>query len=192
MSVELPTAVIFDLDGTLTDRPATILAAAEALGLDGRALVRADPHGRLSMRRTLAMVDPSRRLGEKRWLKAVVEHVVAADGVEAVGRLRGRGVKVALLSNGASATQRGKLERLGLAEAFDEVVISGEVRLKKPEPAIFRLTLRRLGVEAAEAWMIGDDPERDLHPAKRLGLKAVPAAELSPLADSLADGPTVG
>ena len=51
--------------------------------------------------------------------------------------LRERGVKTALVSNCSHST-RPVVERLGLDEAFDRVVLSFEVRAMKPDPAIYR------------------------------------------------------
>lgn len=43
----------------------------------------------------------------------------------------------------------------------------------KPAPARFRLALERFGVSAERAVFVGEDPRRDIHAAKSLGLKAV-------------------
>jgi putative hydrolase of the HAD superfamily len=79
------------------------------------------------------------------------------DSLPVVRELGARGVKTALISNCSHAT-RGIVDRLGIAEAFDEVVLSFEVGLRKPDPAIYRLTLDRVGVEAARAVFVDDQP----------------------------------
>ena len=180
-------AALFDLDGTLTDRAATLRGAGGALGVDVEVLLRLDPHGRWPTARTMAHlpgVSPSR------WRRAVSDALVPADHVGVVARLRDRGVRVGLVSNGGSATQRAKLRRLGLA--FDAVVISGEVGLRKPDPRIFRLALRRLGATPGGAVMVGDDARLDLAPARELGLAAWPATRLGDLENALASRVPVG
>jgi epoxide hydrolase-like predicted phosphatase len=82
--------------------------------------------------------------------------------------LRAAGIKVALLSNSWGNTYpRERIDAL-----FDPVVISGEVGLRKPHAAIYRLTLERLGVPAARAVFL-DDAEPNLDGARAVGLHAV-------------------
>ena len=80
------------------------------------------------------------------------------DSLPVVGELRDRGVKTALVSNCSHST-RGIVERLGIDEAFDEVVLSFEVGLRKPDPAIYFEALRRLDVEPARAVFVDDQPD---------------------------------
>jgi HAD superfamily hydrolase (TIGR01509 family) len=79
------------------------------------------------------------------------------DSLPVVAELSARGVKTVLVSNCSHAT-RGIVERLGIAEAFDDVVLSFEVGLRKPDPAIYRLALERAGVEAGRAAFVDDQP----------------------------------
>jgi len=81
--------------------------------------------------------------------------------------------RLALVTNGASCLQREKLERSGLGAHFDAVVVSGDLGVGKPEPAIFEHALSLVGAEAAHAVMIGDTVERDIDGALALGLRAV-------------------
>jgi putative hydrolase of the HAD superfamily len=99
-------------------------------------------------------------------------HEVFEDVVPALDEL-GRRHRLALITNGASCLQREKLDASGLAGRFDAVVVSGDSGAGKPDPAIFRLALDRLGGEAAGAWMIGDSLERDVRGALGAGLRAV-------------------
>ena len=59
-----------------------------------------------------------------------------------------------------------------LARSCIAVVISGEVGLRKPEPAIYRLALERLGVAAPEAVFV-DDAEPNVLGARMLGMRGV-------------------
>jgi len=80
------------------------------------------------------------------------------DSLPVVRELRARGVKTALVSNCSHST-RGIVDRLGLDEAFDEVILSFELGLRKPDPAIYREALRRLGAEPEQAVFVDDQPE---------------------------------
>ena len=86
-------------------------------------------------------------------------------------RLRAaRRVKLGLLSN----ANRGFSDRLrarGVAALFDDVVVSADVGLAKPDPAIFRLAAERLGVEPAACLMI-DDQAQHVDGARTAGMRA--------------------
>ena len=85
----------------------------------------------------------------------------------------GRRYSLALVTNGASDTQRAGLRMLGIDRAFDAITISAEVGIAKPDPAIFQVTLRELAVEPEHVWHIGDDPLTDVAGAQAAGLTAV-------------------
>jgi putative hydrolase of the HAD superfamily len=59
-----------------------------------------------------------------------------------------------------------------IAELFDAVVISGEVGLHKPDPAIYLLACERLGVEPADAVFV-DDLRENCDGAEAVGMAAV-------------------
>lgn len=75
--------------------------------------------------------------------------------LDAVGKARAAGFKTGLLSNswGLSGYPRARL-----AEIFDDVIISAEVGMRKPDPAIFELSVTRLGVEPTAAIFVDDHP----------------------------------
>jgi HAD superfamily hydrolase (TIGR01509 family) len=51
------------------------------------------------------------------------------------------------------------LHQLGLSRLFDAIVISGEVGVKKPDPAIFSFALRKTGLQPSEVAFVGDSEE---------------------------------
>ncbi len=89
--------------------------------------------------------------------------------VEAVRAARRGGVKTGLVSNSWSTEH---YDRELLAELFDDVVISAEVGLHKPQPEIFRLACERLGVEPAEAVFV-DDLRENIAGAEAVGMVGV-------------------
>ncbi len=62
-------------------------------------------------------------------------------------------------------------ESAGIARFFKAIVDSSREGLKKPDLGFFRLGLERIGAAPAQAAMVGDNVERDIVPAKELGLK---------------------
>ena len=89
--------------------------------------------------------------------------------VEGVRAARRAGVRTAMLSNswGEDRYDRAQLETL-----FDAWVISGEVGIRKPDPAIYELAAERLGLPAAECVFVDDLPG-NLKPARALGMATV-------------------
>jgi putative hydrolase of the HAD superfamily len=95
------------------------------------------------------------------------------DAIETLETLRERGLRTALLTNGAGIPQRNKIERFNLAQYMDAVVVEGEFGKGKPEREVFEHALAVVGVDAREAWHVGDNLFADIGGAKSAGLHAV-------------------
>lgn len=93
--------------------------------------------------------------------------------LQAIDELKRRGVKLALVTNGAAAVQRAKIERFDLAHRFDHIQIEGEAGFGKPEEQAYRHAMAALGVEAHETWMVGDNLEWEVAAPQRLGIHAI-------------------
>jgi epoxide hydrolase-like predicted phosphatase len=87
----------------------------------------------------------------------------------AVARARERGVRTGLISN-SWGTRR--YDRDLLARLFDGVVISGEVGMRKPTPAIYEIAARRVGLPPRQCVFVDDLPF-NLGPAAQLGMATV-------------------
>ncbi len=92
---------------------------------------------------------------------------------EVVDTLRDRGVRLALITNGAAAPQRAKVERFGFSDRFHHIQIEGEHGFGKPEERAYLFALSVLGVRAHETWMVGDNLEWEVMAPQRLGIHAV-------------------
>jgi putative hydrolase of the HAD superfamily len=93
--------------------------------------------------------------------------------VETLQALQGRGIRMALITNGDARFQRAKIERFGLEPYFNPILIESEFGVGKPDPRPFRQALACLGAGPEQAWMVGDDFEYDLRPAQALGIGTV-------------------
>ena len=102
---------------------------------------------------------------KREWEELVIPN---PDTVALIRELKSR-THVALLSNAMSGYLRFALEKCGISNLFDFTVVSAEVKLVKPDPAIFRLALARAGVSPADALMI-DDVQKNLDGAKTVGI----------------------
>jgi epoxide hydrolase-like predicted phosphatase len=106
--------------------------------------------------------------------------------IAGVRAARAAGVRTAMLSNSWSVDD---YDRDLLAELFDAWVISGEVGLRKPDPAIYALAAERMGLPP-DAIAFVDDLPGNLKPARALGMTTIAhrgdaAATLAALEDAL-------
>jgi putative hydrolase of the HAD superfamily len=89
--------------------------------------------------------------------------------LETVRSLRSRGLALAVVSNWDVGLAE-HLERIGAASLFGVIVTSAEAGAAKPDPAVFRLALERLGVEPGRALHVGDEGE-DEEGARAAGMR---------------------
>jgi putative hydrolase of the HAD superfamily len=98
--------------------------------------------------------------------------------IETLVEVRERGLRTALLTNGEARNQRRSVERHGLDQYFDCIVIEGEFGVGKPDERVFRHALEMCDGRPESTWMVGDSLEADIAPAVALGLHAVWVDEL--------------
>ena len=82
-------------------------------------------------------------------------------------------VRVAVVTNNLLEEQQQKLRHCGLDPHVDLLVVSEEAGTSKPDPAIFELTLSRLGCRADETLMIGDSWANDIAGARGAGIPSI-------------------
>lgn len=102
---------------------------------------------------------------ERHWAVYPETHAV-------LGVLRAAGLRLVIVSNWDSSLPP-LLERLGLAAAVDDVVVSALVGVSKPARGIFDEAVRRAGVSHAEALHVGDSLTDDYHGARDAGLSSL-------------------
>ena len=86
-------------------------------------------------------------------------------------KLKNKGMKLALVTNGMIRPQRKKVQLLGIEKFFDIVVYAREwAANEKPNPEVYRLVLKKLGVYPERALAVGDNPHTDFWGAKKLGM----------------------
>jgi len=95
------------------------------------------------------------------------------DAQSLLASLSRANLRLALITNGASDTQRDALRALGIDQRFGAVVISGEVGIAKPDAGIFRIALEKLQVRPANVCHVGDSLWVDVAGAKASGLSAI-------------------
>ena len=83
-------------------------------------------------------------------------------------------MKIALVSNGFSHIQRGRLSRSTITPYLDAVIISGEVGVGKPDPRMVEIALEALGcTDKREAVFLGDSATADIAAASAAGIAGI-------------------
>jgi putative hydrolase of the HAD superfamily len=189
-----PKAILFDLDGTLFDRDTSFADLVRAQYYAFAAALQTVPCA-VFVRRVIELDDHGyvdkavvyREVAEEFGLsKTMAEHLTAhfhrtyalfsrvfPEVPSALAVFRAHGLKLGIITNGSTPMQEAKIRQLGIADLLDEILISEREGLRKPDRRIFERALDRLGVEAAEAWYVGDHPIVDVRGAFDAGLTAV-------------------
>ena len=88
-------------------------------------------------------------------------------------QLKDKQIKTAILTDLTAYIQYRKLEKLGLLQYIDFLVTSEEVGEEKPSAKMYDLVLKKIGCRPEEALMIGDDYEKDILGARRMGMATI-------------------
>ncbi len=165
--------VVFDLDGTLADTSADLIAAANACFRDmgqGDLLGAGDAltafHGgramlRLGLQRLgrvdEAEVDRQYPVLLRAYAGAIAVHTRLYPGaIEAVERLHTDGFATAICTNKPEALAEDLMRRLGVRSLFGALVGADTLPVRKPDPAPLHEALARVGGAAARALLVGD------------------------------------
>ena len=111
-------------------------------------------------------------------MRDYLEHYLTLDAgfkpfAERLGKRPGReGYDFVLLSNDVVEWNTYLMELHGLNAYFEDVIVSGQVHMRKPQESIFRYTLDRLGC-AAEECVFVDNSAANLRAAEKLGIQTV-------------------
>jgi HAD superfamily hydrolase (TIGR01549 family) len=104
-------------------------------------------------------------------LAMVEQFVIGIPGVhQTLLELRGRGIPVAVLTNGWSPLQQRKAGQAGF---HGPVLVSDETGERKPSQAAFARLIRELDTPPAHTWFVGDTPESDVAGAHDAGLRTI-------------------
>jgi len=187
-------AVIFDMDGVLTDSEPLINAAAIEMFKEKGLVVQPDdflPFVGTGEERYVAGVaekydfpldaPAAKQRTYEIYLDLVPLRLEAFPGVlELVNACRNAGLLLAVASSADEIKVRANLEKIGLPIKFWDAVISGEaVKNKKPAPDIFLTAAERLSVPPQECVVV-EDAVNGVQAAKAAGMRCVAVAQTFP------------
>lgn len=181
-----PTAVVFDLGGVLVDwNPRHLyrhLFEDEA-EMEGFLADVVSPAWNLEQDRGRPFADGIAELTRAhpdrahlieafwdRWIEMLGEPL--HETVALLEQLDAAGVRLFALTNWSAETFAIGASRLPFLDRFEGVIVSGQVKLAKPDPAIFRLLADRYGLDPARTLFV-DDMRPNVEAAAALGFRAI-------------------
>ncbi|MCP2036698.1 HAD superfamily hydrolase (TIGR01549 family) [Planomicrobium sp. HSC-17F08] len=186
-------AVIFDLDGTLLDRDASLKSFVDAqyerfksrlekvpksryverfIELDARGMVWKDRVYQ-QMAEEFALPVAWEVLLED-YMTGFKQHCIPFPNLKfLLEQLKGRSLRLGIISNGKGQFQLDAIQALGIETYMDVILISEWEGMKKPDPNLFKKALARLGVASEEAMYVGDHLDNDIKGARAAGIKTI-------------------
>jgi putative hydrolase of the HAD superfamily len=117
--------------------------------------------------------DIARMLGDRHFELRNAAMTPLPGAIDTLNQLKLLGVTLGLITNGASAGQRAKIERFALAGHFDYIGIEGEVGHGKPDRGAYQAAIDALEANASDTWMVGDKLDWDVAGAQSAGILGI-------------------
>jgi len=113
------------------------------------------------------------RFFETEYLLRLHNNTTLFEGAFDVIKTLSKYYKIHVISNGFKEVQYKKMKDTGLSDLFTNIFISEEVGIMKPELEMFYYAMKTSGTNVENSYMIGDDIQTDLLPAKIIGIKQI-------------------
>jgi putative hydrolase of the HAD superfamily len=192
-------AVIFDLDGTLLDRDASVeqFVSVQHDRLSEHLnhipkndyiarFIDLDCHGHVWKDKVYQSLVSEFAIGMS-WQSLLEDYEMQFQFhcvpfrflVEMLNELKQKGYLLGIITNGRSPFQARAIDGLKIRDYFDTILISEVEEVRKPQAEIFQRAMNRLGVSASDSVFVGDHPEVDITGAKGAMMKTIWKRNLS-------------
>jgi putative hydrolase of the HAD superfamily len=200
-------AVIFDLDGTLLDRDASVeqfvsvqydrlsehLSHIPKNDYSAR-FIELDCHGHVWKDKVYQSLVSEFAIGMS-WQSLLEDYEMQFQFhcvpfrflIEMLNELKQKGYLLGIITNGRSPFQARAIDGLKIRDYFDTILISGVEEVRKPQVEIFQRAMNRLEVSASDSVFVGDHPEVDITGAKGAMMKTIWKRNLSWIEEKDAD-----
>ena len=185
-------AIIFDFDGTLTNRQYNAYGVfndylrdyfKELDDIEFEAVLQDflyyDCNGTIPVKlRLIPFIDKYGKYLPEDFQDNFIPHyyqymyeytVLKKDTIDVLNKLQNK-YKLAILSNGDSKSQHDKIDKVDISKYFDEVIVTGDYGIHKPNKEIFKIMADKLNVECNECLMIGDVFSTDILGSIKAGM----------------------
>lgn len=102
------------------------------------------------------------------------------DAEQILYYLQSKRIKTGLITDGCSQVQHAKIDAIAMLRGMDVILATDDLGKDeagkpycKPNPYVYRYCLEKLGCEPSQAIYVGDNPAKDFHGARSLGMKTV-------------------
>lgn len=190
-----PQAILFDLDNTLTNRRASIIAFARQFDddfrnrhqmtqldditsiihdADGGGYRPLDERWQMLQERILWSDTPSADELRDYWYTQLGHCAIGVEGLHhTLSKLRDKQITLGIITNGPTGLQNLTTDALNIRQYMDCVIVSETVGIKKPDAKIYESALAEINQPASDAWFVGDNPATDLLGAYNMGITTV-------------------
>ncbi|WP_146550117.1 HAD family hydrolase [Rummeliibacillus suwonensis] len=184
-------AVLFDLDGTLLDRDASVLKFIDKqyekliryVGHISKekyisSFIELDCHGYVWKDKVYQRMVEEFRIIDITWkglLEDYLEHfknncVSFPNLIKTLEMLKKKSIKLGIITNGRGQFQLDNIMALSIEKYFDTIVVSEWEGLKKPDARIFERAAVKLNIKTNECAFVGDHPANDVKAAQNVGM----------------------
>lgn len=184
--------ILFDLDGTLLDRDQSLVALLQDQYHRIQAFQCVEEH--VFVQRFIELDQKGYVWKDKVYQKLIEEfkfdltwqelledyvhsfqnHCIGYPGLkEVLDFLKEKKLKLGIISNGFGEFQMNNIRGLQIEHYFDEILISENEGLRKPDIMIFKRALNRLELEPHESIFVGDHPVNDVDASINAGMKGI-------------------
>lgn len=169
--------IVFDYTGVVAPGPLGAWVRQNLVVEDKmHAFIKESSHrwdlGEVSLEETYVLISEITGIEPENIWKTLFEDSTAHDDVIELIKSLKKNYRIVMFSNHISGILRKLLAKHEIVELFDEIIISSEHKMKKPDPRFFHKMLELIGNTADEIVFI-DDTQENIEAATKLGIKSI-------------------